>query len=120
MPYFNNCATVWGSASKTSLSKLNNLHQQSVQIANKPLLTFPNQLIYNKSIFAFQVINNITPSYVLNKLNLVKSTHSYKTRSNSFNEIAIKLKRNTYSNQLLEHDIPTCFITKHGSFFITK
>ena len=105
MPYLNYCSTVWGSASHTVLKKLGNLHHKSTQLANKPLITFSNQLLFNKSIFAFQIINNIAPSYLLNKLTLVKHGHTYNTRGSSSNKLFTKLKGNKLSAQLIEHDI---------------
>jgi len=109
IPYFNYCSTVWGSASQTNLNKISNLHKKSANLATKPLLSFSKLLYFNKSLLAFKIINNITPSYLLNKLKLVKQTHSYQTRSCSTNKIAHRLRVNKFSNQLVEHDITACW-----------
>jgi hypothetical protein len=105
LPYLNYCSTVWGSASSTVLKKLEKLHQKSTKLANKPPLTFSNQLLFNKSIFAFQIINNIAPSYLLNKLILVKHGHPYNTRGSSSNKTSTMLRGNRLSAQSIEYDI---------------
>ena len=105
MPYLNYCSIVWGSASHTALSKLESLHLKSSQLTNKPLLTFYNQHLFNKSIFAFKILNNIAPSHLLNKLVLVKHRHSYNTRDSSSNKTVTALKGNRLSAQLIEQDV---------------
>jgi len=105
MPYLNYCSTVWGSASHTALKKLGKLHLKSTQLVNKPLLSFSGQLLFNKSVFAFQIINGITPSYLLNKLTLIKHSHSYNTRGSSSKKTITKTRGSILYDQSIGYDI---------------
>ena len=107
MPYFNYCSIIWGSASQTTLKKLDNLYKKSTHFSPKPLLSFNKQLFYNKSIFGFQIINNIVPNYLLDKLILIKNKHGYNTRGSVSNKTISIMATNRQCSQSIDHDIST-------------
>ena len=105
MPYINYCSTVWSSASKSSLGTLQKVHEKALHLSEKPLLSFNNQLDFNKATLTFQILNNVSPSYLQNNLTLINSTHQYNTRSSSNNKIKTSLLTNSFSSQAVCRDL---------------
>ena len=105
MPYLNYCSTVWSSTANGSLIKLSKLHQKAHVFYNKLCLDFSKQLLYNKTILGFQIVNNIGPKYLHNKLSLVKYVHNYDTRASASFKAKATLKIDQFSKQAIRHDI---------------
>lgn len=104
---FDYCCTIWGSANKTNLTKVNVLQKRAAKvILQKPnrtpskelflqlkWLSFNNRCKYHTAILIYKCVNNQTPEY-LNNIITFSQNHKYNLRSATHNDI-VNTKANT-------------------------
>lgn len=83
MPYLYYCSSAWCNANKSVLNKADKLYKNISTFINKPHIELENLLNFNHGITIFKSIHKTAPSYLSEKVALVKSSHSHNTRAAS-------------------------------------
>ena len=97
-PHINYCLSSWGNAAKGSTKKFDSLLRSVDKIL--PIgKNFSKMADYQRSILAFKAINNLCPTYLTNRFNLVTTRHRYYTRSAANNNLLVNNSLNAYSDR---------------------
>jgi exonuclease III len=95
MPYYRYCNVAWVNANKCIFKKLEKQYD-SIKRLYSPKISLPSLLAKDIAIFTFRAVNKIAPSYVSDKISLIKNHHNRQTRQNVnnhiFNDITYKNK----------------------------
>ena len=97
-PHLNYCCSSWSTMSAANTKKFESLIK-SIDKIHPMNKTFQKMKTYNKLLMAFKGINNIAPSYLCEKFNLVNQRHNRNTRSSIQNNLTVPLKSNTFANR---------------------
>ena len=97
-PHINYCLSSWGNAAKGSTKKFDSL-LRSVDKILPISKNFSKMTDYQRSILAFKAINNLCPTYLTNRFNLVTTRHRYYTRSAANNNLLVNNSLNAYSDR---------------------
>ena len=95
LPLLDYGSNTWGATSSTNIERLSKLQKRAARIILKAdfttpssymfeqlsWLSIPKLFMYNKAVFAYKALNNLTPAYISNLLRPISKTHSRSLRS---------------------------------------
>ena len=95
LPFIDYGSVTWGSAAGTHIERLPKLQKRAARIIlnaefNSPSeqmfnelgwFSVPNRIKYNKAVFTYRALNNLTPEYISTLLKPVSQVHSLNLRS---------------------------------------
>ena len=95
LPFIDYGSVTWGSAAGTHIERLSKLQKRAARIIlnaefNAPSeqmfnelgwFSVPNRIKYNKAVFTYRALNNLTPEYISTLLKPVSQVHSLNLRS---------------------------------------
>jgi hypothetical protein len=100
LPYIHYCSTTWCSAAPHLVHKVQNTVNKTKYFCNGIQdINVTKRIHMDIAILTFKSLNNLSPSYVSDKISLVSSHHSYNTRQAKSNNIFHKHVVNKLSTQ---------------------
>ena len=74
-------------------------------------LSIPKRLMYNKAVFAYKALNNLTPAYISNLLRPISKTHSRSLRSTDNGPLSIPRSMSALFDRSFSHYAAKLWIT---------
>lgn len=95
LPLIDYGSNIWGTTSCTNIQRLSKLQKRAARIILQAEFTTPSAIMfhelgwlpinkrinYNKAVFTYKALNNLTPAYITNLLKPMSQTHTLSLRS---------------------------------------
>ena len=108
-PFIHYGSLTWGSAAGTHIERLSKLQKRAACIIlhaefNTPSdtmfrelgwLSVPNRINFNKAVFTYRALNDLTPDYISTLLNPVSQVHTLNLRSTDNRSLYVPKSRTT-------------------------
>lgn len=128
LPLIDYGSVVWGTTSATNIDRITKLQKRAARIILRADYTTPSaamfhelgwlpvnkRLKYNKAVFTYKAVNNLSPQYITDLLKPMSETHSRTLRSSVNGALAVPRSRSSlfdrsfsYSAPRLWNSIPT-------------
>ena len=118
-PHVNYCLNTWSSTSLTNIKRFDALFRQVDKLF--PLKKSFSQLAnYSKAVMVFKGLHNLCPSYISNRLKLVRNVHTHNTRSSAQNNIVKPTAPTKYSSRTFLKTSTTVWNNLPANLKLTK
>ena len=119
LPILDYGSNTWGPTSSNNIERLSKLQKRGARIIVKAdlmtpssymfeqlsWLSIPKRFRYNKGVFAYKALNNLTPAYISNLLRLISKTNSRSLRSTENGRLSIPRSRSALLIALFSHSV---------------